>query len=69
MPEARFDHNSLALAISAIPGLPGRLLAEHIPDADGRCRLCLLGAAGRQHWPCRIHDYATAAAKLAARRS
>jgi hypothetical protein len=68
VPAASFDHRGLALAISAVPGLPARLLAEHVPDADGRCQRCPIGGqAGRQQWPCRIHDYAAAAARLARR--
>lgn len=52
----------LAAAIGAVPGLADRLLAEHVPDPDGRCRLCPIGAqAGWHRWPCRIHVYAAAA--------
>lgn len=61
----RFDHRGLALAISAIPGLSARLLAEHVAGGDGRCQRCSIGAqAGWHRWPCRIHCYAAAAAEL-----
>lgn len=56
----------VAAAISAVPGLPQRLLTEHVPRADGRCVRCTIGGqAGNQHWPCRIHGYASMAAAIA----
>jgi hypothetical protein len=42
-----------------------RLLAEHVDDGTGRCRVCPAGPqAGRRIWPCSLYDYARAAAEL-----
>ena len=49
-------------------GRADRLLAEHVDDGDGRCRVCPAGPqAGRTRWPCLIADYAEEARRLAAR--
>ncbi|GEL18661.1 hypothetical protein PA7_24980 [Pseudonocardia asaccharolytica DSM 44247 = NBRC 16224] len=62
------EGHGLAAVISAVPGLSERLLAEHVPGADGRCRQCAVGAqAGWHQWPCRLHCYAAQAARLGPR--
>ena len=62
--------SAIAAAIALTPGLAERLLAEHADDGHGRCGRCLLGAqAGRQRWPCRLHEYATRAGNCGAARS
>jgi hypothetical protein len=59
----------LAAAIALAPGLAARLLAEHVDDGTGRCRLCPLGdQAGHQQWPCRIHSAAAEASRARPRR-
>lgn len=41
------------------PLVIARLLAEHIDDGTGHCRVCTSGAqAGRQLWPCLLHGLA-----------
>lgn len=51
----------LAAVIALVPALADRLMAEHVDDGTGRCRLCPLGdQAGHQLWPCRIHSAAAA---------
>jgi len=46
-------------------GLADRLLAEHVDDGTGRCRVCSDGAQRGHHtWPCRICDYATRAREV-----
>jgi hypothetical protein len=62
--------NPLVAAIALTPGLAARLLAEHVDDRTGRCRLCPLGGqAGYQRWPCRIHGLASEAARSTSRRT
>jgi hypothetical protein len=59
----------LAAAIAMMPGLAARLMAEHVDDGTGRCRLCPLGGqAGHQQWPCRIHSAAAEASRVPPRR-
>jgi hypothetical protein len=59
----------LAAAIALAPGLAGRLMAEHVDDGTGRCRLCPLGdQAGHQQWPCRIYSAAAEAFRSRSRR-
>ena len=53
----------IAAQIAAFPGLPERLLAEHVDDGHGRCRRCTVGGQhGHHRWPCRIHAVARRAA-------
>jgi hypothetical protein len=41
------------------PGVVARLLAEHVDDGTGHCRVCTAGAqAGRQKFPCRLREFA-----------
>lgn len=55
----------IAQFIAAQAGAAERLLAEHIDDGTGRCRVCSAGPqAGRLVWPCNLHRYARAAAEL-----
>lgn len=52
----------LVAELERSPQLVDRLLAVHVPTADGRCRQCGIGGqAGHQPWPCRIQSYAAAA--------
>jgi hypothetical protein len=54
----------LSEALSAMPDLRHRLLADHVPDATGhRCRACTTPGTGTPgaHWPCRIREAAEAA--------
>jgi hypothetical protein len=51
-------------ALSAMPELWARLIAEHVPDPTGRrCRACTTAGTGSPGtaWPCRIRDAADAA--------
>lgn len=34
------------------PDLVARLLAAHVPDADGRCCGCAVDSSLREPWPC-----------------
>jgi hypothetical protein len=41
------------------PGIIERLLAEHVDDGTGHCRVCTAGPqAGRQKFPCRLREFA-----------
>ena len=49
----------LVVLICSQPGMADRLLAEHIDDGGGRCRVCSTGGqSGHYRWPCAIHYYA-----------
>jgi hypothetical protein len=55
----------LVVFIAAEPGLAERLLAVHVDDGSGRCRVCSSGAqSGRNAWPCTIHGLAGRAKEL-----
>jgi hypothetical protein len=55
---------ALAMTFAQNPGMAAWLLAQHIDDGTGRCRVCSVGPAGRRRWPCKIHWYATQALAL-----
>lgn len=53
-----------SVALSPMPALWARLLAEHIPDPTGRrCQACTTAGTGSPGtaWPCRIRDAADSA--------
>jgi hypothetical protein len=55
--------NHIVAFIVGQPGLAARLLAEHVDDGTGHCRVCSAGPqAGRKVWPCPIYGYAQLAA-------
>ena len=58
-----------AAALSAMPGVWNRLLEEHVPAPDGRCRACTQGGTGipTTRWPCGPRLVAEAAARYAHR--
>jgi hypothetical protein len=50
--------------IRANPGMAARLLAEHVDDGTGHCRVCSGGGqSGRDVWPCAIHWHAVQASR------
>lgn len=50
-------------------GRAERLLAEHVDDTTGHCRVCTAGSqAGRSTWPCSLANYAAFAQNLIAAR-
>jgi hypothetical protein len=47
------------------PTATARLLAQHVDDGYGRCRVCTVGGQhGHMPWPCTIAASATLAAKI-----
>ncbi len=55
----------LAAEVARLPGAAERLLAVHIEDGSGRCRVCSSGTqAGRYVWPCQLHVLATRAVEI-----
>lgn len=59
--------NPLVALIVSQPGMAERLLAQHIDDGGGRCRVCTPGGqAARHRWPCSIHGAATEAGRVRA---
>jgi hypothetical protein len=54
----------LAVTFALQPGMAARLLAEHVDDGTGRCRVCTAGQSARERWPCKIHWYTSRAMAL-----
>ena len=53
--------DELIAFIVAEPGMADRLIRAHVPDDQGRCRACPIGAqAGQQRWPCALRSAADA---------
>ncbi|OZM83600.1 hypothetical protein [Pseudonocardia sp. MH-G8] len=51
-----------ATFLAGQPTAVARLLAEHVDDGTGHCRVCSAGPqAGRKVWPCQIHGHALSA--------
>lgn len=59
--------NDLAQELAWQPEVTQRLLERHVADGKGRCRGCTGGGTGLPdaRWPCRLHFYAAAAARIA----
>ena len=58
--------SELALLLARLDGVADRLLAEHVPDRDGRhCRGCALPQSGSTPWPCTLHEIALQARSVA----
>jgi hypothetical protein len=50
--------------IAREPGMAARMLAEHIDDSTGHCRVCTNGRqSGRHVWPCPLHGLALEASR------
>jgi hypothetical protein len=57
--------NPLVALIVSQPGMGERLLAHHVDDGGGRCRVCTSGAqAARHRWPCSIYGAAAEAERV-----
>jgi hypothetical protein len=65
------DHLSpLAAFLIAQPEAVAVLLADHVGDDHGRCRVCAIGGQrGRTTWPCALYGAATAARAASTRRT
>lgn len=52
--------------LSFMPDVYGRMLAEHLPAASGRCRSCTRPGTGVPHapWPCSAHGMASEAQRI-----
>jgi hypothetical protein len=56
------DIDTFIAILAKDPLLVKRLLAEHVSDTHGRCRLCGDHARGAHpEWPCRLYCYASLA--------
>lgn len=57
-----------AVELAPMAEMWGRLLAEHRPDADGRCRCCTRGGTGIPSiaWPCALFVVADQARQICA---
>jgi hypothetical protein len=54
--------DALAIFLDLEPAAAAKLLAEHVDDGRGYCRVCTLGAQhGNHHWPCDIYNTVTLA--------
>jgi hypothetical protein len=44
------------------------LLAEHVPDREGRCSACRWQTRPADRWPCNVYGVAAAAQRVASAR-
>jgi hypothetical protein len=60
-----------AAELASMPDVWRRLLVDHVPAADGRCRACTQGGTGipTARWPCGPRLVAEAAARHHAARN
>jgi hypothetical protein len=60
MTSAGFEMRRLAAELAPMVDVWQRLLAQHVPDRSGRCRVCTKGGTGLPtlQWPCSIHGIA-----------
>lgn len=49
---------SMALVMSEMPDVYRRVLAEHVPDAGGRCGACRDVSGEQASWPCQTYRVA-----------
>jgi hypothetical protein len=49
---------SMALVMSEMPDVYRRVLAEHVPDAAGRCGACRNVSGEQASWPCQTYKVA-----------
>ncbi len=59
------DDDSIVLFLARQPDLLRQLLAEHVDDGTGHCRVCAVSAqAGYLGWPCTIARYVARASPV-----
>ena len=56
----------LAQILAGMPDVVQRLIVEHVPDENNRCRGCTLPGTGRPNepWPCSLRKLAEQARRL-----
>lgn len=64
-PDVDAAPSALAVALAPMPEAWQRLLAEHVPDAQGRCVACRWQTRAADRWPCVVYDLAAAAQRVA----
>lgn len=57
--------SGIAVALAPMEQVWQKLLAEHVPDREGKCSACRWQTRSADSWPCRVHDVASAARRLA----
>lgn len=60
--------SSAATALAPMADVWQRLLAEHVPDRQGRCVGCRWQTRAADRWPCNVYDLAAAAQRVATTR-
>jgi len=59
------DDDPIVVFIASRPEVFRRLLAEHVDDGTGHCRVCAIGnQAGYLRFPCNIAGYVTRASRV-----
>jgi len=59
------DDDPIVVFIASRPEVLRRLLAEHVDDGTGHCRVCAIGnQAGYLRFPCNIAGYVTRASRV-----
>lgn len=51
----------MAVLLAEMPDMWRTVLAEHVPDRDGRCLACRDFSGATATWPCLTHQIATEA--------
>lgn len=60
------DPSPLTVFILNEPGMLDRLLAQHVNDGTGHCRVCVVGNQQAHYvWPCTLYAAADAAQRYA----
>jgi hypothetical protein len=57
--------STIAVALAPMVKVWSALLAEHVPDRDGRCTACRWQTRSADRWPCNVYDLAAAAQRVA----
>jgi hypothetical protein len=57
--------SSAATALAPMVEVWQRLLAEHVPDRQGRCVSCRWQTRSADRWPCNVYSLAAAAQRVA----
>jgi hypothetical protein len=58
--------SAVAAALAPMVQVWRALLAEHLPDREGRCQACRWQTRSADRWPCNVYSLAAAAQRVAA---
>jgi hypothetical protein len=64
-PDVDAAPSALAVALAPLVQVWRSLLAEHVPDRDGRCAACRWQTRLADRWPCNLYVVSAAARRVA----